>query len=255
MAAGAEVLVLTYHSIADAEGPTSIPPGTFAMQMRTLADCGYTALTLDQFIDWRREPAPEPGRRVLITFDDGFADFARAAAPVLQRHGFPSLMFLPVHRVGAHEDWIGEARRPLMGWDEVKALAADGVAFGSHTLTHPNLTRLSPADRLREIRLSGKVLAEALGRPTRSFAAPYGRVNKAVLADVAETYEAAFGVRLGIAGHDCPVIDVPRIDMHYFRAEPRWRDFLEGGRGYFHARKALRETREAVAGLLGKDFP
>jgi peptidoglycan/xylan/chitin deacetylase (PgdA/CDA1 family) len=255
VAAESDVLVLTYHSVADAEGPTSIAPDTFAMQMRGLAECGYTALTLDQFIDWRRDPAPSPGRRVLISFDDGFADFATTAAPILQRHGFPSLMFLPVHRVGEHEDWIGDARRPLMGWDEVKALASDGVAFGSHTLTHPNLTRLSPADRLREIRLSGRLLAEALGRPTRSFAAPYGRVNKDVLADVAETYEAAFGVRLGIAAHDCLVMDVPRIEMHYFREEPRWRAFLEGKRGYFQTRKALRDVRETANRLMGKDFP
>lgn len=249
------VLVLTYHSISPAVGPTSTPAETFAMQMRALADSGYTALTLDQFIAWRAAPAAPAERRVLISFDDGFADFASTAAPVLQAQGFPALMFLPTARIGAKEDWAGarQSGRPLMNWAEVKALAADGIDFGSHTLTHPDLTRLAPEARRREIAESGAVLAEALGRKTRSFAAPYGRVDDAVLEDVAEVYETAFGVRFDVAGRDCPMMDVPRVEMHYFRDESRWRGFLQGDRGYFLARKALREVRERAYAALGRD--
>ena len=46
------MLVLTYHSISNAGGPTSIPPAVFAMQMQVLADLGRKSLRLDEFIAW-----------------------------------------------------------------------------------------------------------------------------------------------------------------------------------------------------------
>jgi peptidoglycan/xylan/chitin deacetylase (PgdA/CDA1 family) len=248
------VLVLTYHSVAPGAGPTSIAPETFAMQMATLAECGYAALTLDQFLDWRRAPGAQPGRRVLISFDDGFADFASAAFPILRSQGFPSLVFLPTDRMEGREDWAGapEPGRPLMSWAQVTALAEAGVEFGSHTLTHPDLTRLSLEDRRREISGSAEALGQRLGRRTRSFAAPYGHVNPAVLADVAATYDAAFGTRLGLADKDCDLIDVPRVEMHYFREPRRWRAFLEGRSGYFALRRGLRTVRQTAMRLRGR---
>ena len=47
-----EMLVLTYHSISDAAGPTSIPPDVFATQMQVLADLGRRSLRLEEFIEW-----------------------------------------------------------------------------------------------------------------------------------------------------------------------------------------------------------
>src|SRR5262245_34482428 len=78
-----ETLVLTYHSISAAPGPTSIPVDTFRAQMAALAEAGYAALTLDQFMAWR-EGRDGPDRRVLITFDDAFLDFRDAAHPILR---------------------------------------------------------------------------------------------------------------------------------------------------------------------------
>ena len=46
------MLVLTYHSISDAAGPTSIPAQVFDMQMQVLADLGRRSLRLSEFIDW-----------------------------------------------------------------------------------------------------------------------------------------------------------------------------------------------------------
>ena len=46
-------LILTYHSISPAAGPTSIAPDIFAMQMQELADAGFRSLRLE----------PQPGSR------------------------------------------------------------------------------------------------------------------------------------------------------------------------------------------------
>ena len=242
-------LVLTYHSISAAPGPTSIPVETFDMQMQTLASEGYRSMTLQDFLDWRAGGPTE--RRVLITFDDAFLDYREAAHPILRGLGFTAAVFAPTGPLGCAEDWPGAAdpARPLMSWDHLTALADDGVEFGSHTISHADLIAADPEARRREIEDSGRELANRLHRPTRSFAAPYGRVNRAVLADLRGRYEVAFGTRLARPRRDDDVLDVPRIEMHYFREPKRWRDFLRGQDGYFYTRRALRAVRETAERL------
>lgn len=242
-------LVLTYHSISNAPGPTSISPATFAMQMETLAACGYEAASLDRFLAWH-EGRAELGRHVLITFDDAFADFADAAVPVLRRHGFSALMFVPTGNLGGVEDWYTApaTNRQLMRQDQIGILAADGIEFGAHSRTHPHLTKISPAQRDEEIRGSGEDLAQWLGRPTEAFAAPYGDVDAETVETIARCYRAAFGTRFAKARRGRDRHDIPRIDMHYFRQAWAWRNFLEGGTLYFAARRLLRAVRGAIPG-------
>jgi peptidoglycan/xylan/chitin deacetylase (PgdA/CDA1 family) len=242
------VLVLTYHSIGDDSGPTSIPADVFRRQMEELVSTGYRSLDLQGFIDWRLGRDSDPGRRVLITFDDGFADFGKTAFPIMRSRHLQPVMFVPTGKVGGSEDWGGanEPPRPLLSWRQIKALSKDGVEFGAHGVNHPDLTALSAEDRLTEIVNSGKMLEDALGKRTRSFAAPYGRVNKAVLADIAKHYELAFSVQFDRTRISCDPVNIPRIEMHYFRDPARWRTFLEGGEAYFQGRRFLRGVRNLV---------
>ena len=238
---GGEALVLTYHSVSHSTGPTSIAPATFAMQIQAVVDCGYRSATLDEFIAWHEGRQPLD-RKLLITFDDGFEDFVAHALPVLERHGFTALMFVPTRKLGAPEDWEGanHPARPLMRPEDVRDLARRGVEFGAHSRTHANLPRLSPEDREMEIAGSGDDLAEMLAHPTRSFAAPYGAVDSDTVGMIGQHYPIAFGTRFALARRGRDRHDIPRIDMHYFRTAGQWRGFLQGQRGYFRARQALR---------------
>ena len=249
MGTAARVHVLMYHSIAPGGGPTSISPSTFRMQMDALEACGYQAITVEDFIDWREADGQLPEHPVLITFDDGFADFAEAAFPILQEKKWPALVFLPTLRRGGSERWAlaQNPPRPLMDWPKVKELAAAGVEFGGHSLTHVDLTRLSGEALADEVRGCGEEIASHLGHPTVSFAPPYGRTNTEVQTEIAQHYRASFGVRLGRADGVCDILDVPRLEMHYFRDGKRWRSFLRGhSESYFLARQALRAVRETV---------
>ena len=248
----ASVPVLTFHSISTDPGPTCISPETFRMQMDVLAECGVTAMTCEEFLDWHRGGAPGAGRRVLITFDDGFADFATAAHPVLRERGFAAMVFVPTGKLDYREDWRGAHSPPrrLLGWSTVRELAAAGVEFGGHGVAHADLTRVPAPVRRHEIERSARELEQQLGRSVRAFAAPYGHVNRDVLADVARTYEIAFGTRFRRALPARDPYDVPRIEMHYFRSQRRWREFIDGANGYFHARRVLRALRLAAIGAM-----
>jgi peptidoglycan/xylan/chitin deacetylase (PgdA/CDA1 family) len=241
------VLVLTYHSISDAAGPTSIPPAVFAMQMQVLADLGRKSLRLDEFIAWH-EGRIGKDDGVLITFDDAFEDFAQVAAPILKQHGFSALVFIPTRRLGQPEGWQGanDPPRQLMDWPTVRALADDGIEFGGHSRTHANLTKLSAAEREEEIAGCAEDLSAQIGKPVEGFAAPYGRVSPEVVAMIGRHYRVAFGTRLAEAQRGRDRFEVPRIDMHYFRDCGHWAGLLQGRRNYLRLRQGLRAVRSRV---------
>lgn len=248
------MLVLTYHSISDSGGPTSIPPSVFGMQMDALAAAGYRSQTLAEFIEWHAGQGDEgEDRRVLITFDDAFADFAEAAVPTLRQHGFSGLVFVPTQRLGLPESWDGanQPTRPLMDWETVRRLAGEGMEFGGHSRTHADLTRLDPAACEGEIAGCAADLSERIGSPVDSFAAPYGRVSPAVLETIRRHYRVAFGTRLAIVRREDDPADLPRIEMHYFRDPRAWSRFLDGHRGYFRIRQGLRAVRAMAGGRIG----
>jgi peptidoglycan/xylan/chitin deacetylase (PgdA/CDA1 family) len=186
---------------------------------------------------------------VVLTFDDGFADFAEAAWPALRARGWPVTVFLPTGRIGGREDWPGAAPCPrrLLGWPEVVALAREGVDFSAHSVTHRDLTRLPPDEVEREVRQSGEHIEARLGPRPASFAPPYGRSDATVRAAVRRWYRLSVGTRLQRAGPGSDAFDLPRIEMHYFRSPARWRGYLERReRWYVEARRALRGLRRAL---------
>jgi peptidoglycan/xylan/chitin deacetylase (PgdA/CDA1 family) len=71
-----------------------------------------------------------------------------------------------------------------INWDEAREMDAHGVEIGSHTLTHPILTRISDERLRREMRESRLKIEEALRRPVEQFCYPNGdndeRVRRAV---------------------------------------------------------------------------
>lgn len=246
----AHINILTYHSISEAPGPTSIPLDTFRGQMEVLAQSGYSVISLSDIVDWHGGTRELDPRSVVITFDDGFADFADVAAPILQSRGWSATVFLPSGCIGGHDSWEGEGAplRPLMNWQQISDLAAAGIEFGSHTVNHVDLTTLT-TERLRdELTASHAAISERLGRLPTFFAPPYGRSNASVRSEIRKYYSASVGVRLQRASRQSDLFDLPRIEMHYFRDLRRWRAHLDGkGEGYFALRRGLRRLRGIAA--------
>ena len=140
-----------------------------------------------------------------LTFDDGFANVFEQGLEPLARQGFRAMEFLVADLVGGWNEWEvqeGEARQPLMNETQVKEWLAAGNEIGSHTLTHPFLTRVSLERAREEIVASKKKLEDRFGLPVRHFCYPYGDWSPAVRDLVmAAGYETActteFGVNVG----------------------------------------------------------
>ncbi len=192
-----------YHSLSDRARPRfrkfALPPALFAEQMAYLAQQRYTTLTVSQYIAFRKAGTALPEPTVVLTFDDGFADFYTEALPVLQEYGFVSTLYVATAFVGDTSRFLRreyETTRPMLTWDQLIEIAAAGIECGAHSHRHEQLDVL-PGDMARaEIARSRRVLEEKLSQPVASFAYPYGYYQSAVKQMVqAAGYSSACAVR------------------------------------------------------------
>ena len=92
-------VILTYHSISEGHSPLQISPSLFAEQMQWL-HANVRVAPLAEVVRALVDHRPLPERTVVLTFDDGFADFYSSAAPVLRRLKLPATIFVPTGLCG-----------------------------------------------------------------------------------------------------------------------------------------------------------
>jgi peptidoglycan/xylan/chitin deacetylase (PgdA/CDA1 family) len=120
----------------------------------------------------------QPGRHLVLTFDDGGKSAIRAAEQLSQR-GWRGHFFVVTSLIG---------RRTFLGRDEIRQLHGWGHTIGSHSHSHPNIFRELPRHRmLDEWRVSSAVLSDLLGAPCTTASVPGGEISGAVLASAAES--------------------------------------------------------------------
>ena len=177
------VPVLLYHAVTEhppaALERFTVHPARFAEHVGCLRDSGCAGLTVPEFAACLKGQSRLPARPVLVTFDDGYADFLDAAER-LAAAGFPSTLYVTTGQLGA---------AGMLTRGQLQSLG-DSVEVGAHSRSHPRLDEL-PVDRLRdEVHGSKADLEELLQRPVRSFAYPHGDHDRRVRQTVVD---AGFG--------------------------------------------------------------
>ncbi len=246
------VAVLMYHSISEGAEPTCISPAVFRSQMDQLEQAEYQVVSLSDLGEWLRGGRDLPKRCAVLTFDDGFDDFASAAFPELQRRDWPATVFLPVGHVDQTDRWESErpgtTPRRLMSWSTIGEMATAGVDFGAHGVTHRDLTQLRGDDLVDEVLTPKRMIEERLSRQVASFAAPFGRTDATVDNLVRRHYRQAVGTVLARTRRRSDPYAIPRIEMWYFRKPQRWEAFLRGdAKSFLLVRQLLRRVRGLLA--------
>ncbi len=242
--------ILTFHSLDDEGSVLSYPPRLFEQGLAMLAARGFGTMPLHEVAARVREGAPLPARTVVLTFDDGYRSVYERAFPALRRHGMSATVFLTVGGGGAAS---GRGRlppyggRPMLDWGEIREMAHWGIEFGAHTLTHPDLRGL-PAERVQEEIVGSKAIVEdALGRPARCFAYPFGRHDRRSRRVARRHFDCACSDDLGVLTAKSDLHALPRVEMYYFRGR-RTLGLLTGGLlpWYLRARDVPRRPRRAL---------
>jgi len=168
----AVVPTLMYHHIQNLEtakaagyGSLTVDTGIFQKQMQYLKDHGYNPMRPEQLIAFFDGTGGLPGKPVYLTFDDGYADFASDAAPILRSFGFPATAFIPT----------GLLENPgYMSWGSLGDAASGGLIYmANHTWSHKSVTTSLSEDQ-REISTADTQLSQHGYNAAKVFAYPYG---------------------------------------------------------------------------------
>lgn len=289
---GGRLSILIFHRVherADELFPDEPDAVRFEQRMRWVRDW-FNVLPLADGIE-RLFAGTIPSRAMAITFDDGYADNERVAAPILRRLGLPGTFFvatqfldggcmwnddiieavrrcvsprLDASAVGLGElalasaadrraavDAIlvrakhlegtdrvrvtraiiaaagsGEIPGPMMRPDQLRSLRGMGMDIGAHTVSHPILTRLPPAQARAEIAQGKQQLESILGEPVRLFAYPNGVPCQDYASEHVQMvrecgFSAAVSTAWGAARATSPRFQLPRFTP-WDRSRVRW---------------------------------
>ncbi|MEZ0322872.1 MAG: polysaccharide deacetylase family protein [Hydrogenothermaceae bacterium] len=190
--------VLTYHNIGNPPKEAKlktlyVKSSKFDRQLKALKMLNYKTPSLNSINFTEKE--------IVITFDDGYKDFMENALPILKKYNFKAVVFIVVNLVGSYNKWDWEklnVKKYLMDWKDIEYIHKEGIEIGSHTLTHPFLTKIDRKEAKKEIESSKKILEDRLGVEIKSFCYPYGDYNREIRDLVEESgYRFAFTTESG----------------------------------------------------------
>jgi len=200
------VPILMYHylgnpSTAD-DRPYYVSHDTFRGQLSLLRAEGYTTIDLTSLADHLESGRDLPERPVVLTFDDGHYSFYGMAAAELAHTGFTATVFAITGRVG---------NPGYCNWDQLNELESAGHRVGSHTHTHPILTRLDNASITDELASSRDLLAVKLGHSIDILAYRGGHHDDRVVGLTrAAGYRCAVTTRPGLNGFGANLLTLRR---------------------------------------------
>ena len=206
-----------YHSVDRSRSPISLDTRTFEQHADWFAESGVQVVSLEELIT-----LPNDTDAVALTFDDAFRNFGSTAWPILQERGLPATVFVVSDKVGDTNAWGGVRDPripvlPLLDWDELGELAAEGVTIGAHSRTHRHLRGLSTSQLADEMGGSRDHIHERTGVLPQTFAYPFGTWDKTAAKAAADFFHIACTTELRPLSASDSAYLLPRLDAYYFQ--------------------------------------
>lgn len=167
--------ILTYHSVANDIFKSSIGCKKFEMQISLLKSLGFNSILPSNIYKFT-------SKNIIISFDDGYEDVYSNALPVLKKHNFNAICFIPTKYIGKYNDWDVNnkyyIKKKIMNMSQIKKWIASGNEVGIHGHSHYNFSNLNNKQMKDEIVRSINFFKKKLNIKIKYFSYPFGAYNK-----------------------------------------------------------------------------
>jgi peptidoglycan/xylan/chitin deacetylase (PgdA/CDA1 family) len=181
-----QVPILMIHRVmAKPQDPLDRSTKELYDEFTGMARQGYVPVTAAEFVAGKID-IPAGKHPVVLTFDDGsitHADFDGAGNPkpdtavaVIQRVAKENPGFRPVATFFVNRNPFYGGSKP--GVETMRWLVRNGFEIANHTTNHKDMRRMSKAEVDEEIGSDEKMIEDAIGKPTTTFAFPFGAISQ-----------------------------------------------------------------------------
>lgn len=185
------LVVLIYHRVGRrTRSRVDLPEWLFEEQMARIA-AGPGAIPLGAGVDMLQSVAGSDHRSVVVTFDDGTADFVDVALPILTRYGVPTTLYLATEFIETGKAFPQSGM--AASWEGIRDAVSTGlVTVGSHTHSHMLLDRVSADQAAGDLDRSIELIRDRLAVDPEHFAYPKAVLGTpAVEAEVRARFRSA----------------------------------------------------------------
>ena len=194
--------VLMYHSISEHIGKEKhnkwrVKPEDFEKQMNWFYKNNWKSFTISELVSLDKIPE----KSFVITFDDGFEDNFTNALTILQKYNFKATIYLvPNQKTNHWEEKNTSVLSNLLNNEQILQMQNSGlIEFGSHTLSHVNLSTITDEQLLIELKKSKEEIEKITRKECEAFAYPYGKFDDKIIQAVEEIgYKNATVVKRGL---------------------------------------------------------
>lgn len=206
-------VILQYHHVSDTTpASTSISPTQFSMHMQYLKDKNFNVIALSTMMESIKLQQPLPDKSVVITFDDAYLDILTNGKPILDKYGFPFTIFV-------NPSIVERNSSSYLSWQQLKAMADDGVIIANHGMKHDSLARIPDdkseqqwlAENTQSLLAAEQLIKEKTGQSWHYFAYPYGEYTPNIQQWIKENNFVAFSQQSGAVGLATDTTAIPRF--------------------------------------------
>lgn len=212
------IAITMSHGIRE-DGDRPLTESHLASLVQIASELGFSSINYDQLEAWRKGEGDLPNRPIMWDFDHAVTSMLKQVHPILSRYGYRGNLFIHTGPINEMYDKGGQndADRLWMNWDDCREIRDLGWHIGAHTVTHPNLSKLSRKDPTgetlrKELEDCDATLQRELGDWPKDFA--YTGTSFSSTAEKAVSKRYRFG-RLWIVGshYECDGDDVRYAEM------------------------------------------
>ena len=216
-----KTFILCYHKIDYYHGGLKsicVSPETFDRQMKFLVERGYRTVSLTELITLLNKKKGIPRKIFVITFDDGYENNYKYAFPILKKYNFTATIFVTAGYIGKSYKYPGQPTEKHLTRKQIKEMN-NYFEFGSHSLSHPKLTKISQKKLVFELQESKKIIEKIVGKQVNHFCYPFGNYDESVKETLKPTgYRSACTTQIGLVDKNTNPFAFPRFEFKEWSA-------------------------------------